>query len=86
MASGLPAFSGLARAFSFAGAKNLLVTHWQVRDDVAAFVSMETLKHYRRNGSKAEALRHAIHKLRFESTLPGREDPSVWAPFVLIKG
>lgn len=86
MASGLPAFSGLARAFSFAGAKNLLVTHWQVRDDIAAFVSMETLKHYRRNGSKAEALRHAIRKLRFESTLPGREDPSVWAPFVLIKG
>ena len=86
MASGLPAFSGLARAFSFAGAKNLLVTHWQVRDDVAAFISMETLKHYRKNGLKADALRHAIRKLRFGSTLRGRENPNIWAPFALIAG
>lgn len=86
MDAGLPAFSGLARAFRFAGAKDLLVSHWQVRDDVAAFVSAETLRKYSQGGSKAAALRSAILKLRNDSDLPGRGRPEIWAPFALIQG
>jgi CHAT domain-containing protein len=37
-----PALSGLARAFLYAGARSLLVSHWAVRDDVAARLTVET--------------------------------------------
>ncbi len=85
MSGGHPAFSGLARAFRYAGANALLVSHWQVRDDAAAFISTEALLHYRVHGDKAAALRHAMVKLREESGLPGADDPAIWAPFVLIE-
>ncbi|MFN7159711.1 MAG: CHAT domain-containing protein, partial [Erythrobacter cryptus] len=81
---GVPAFSGLVSAFRFAGGGSVLATHWQVRDDVAAYVATQMLRHYRRHGDKAEALHHAIRSLRRESGLPGADRPEIWAPFVLI--
>ncbi len=81
---GLPAFSGLARAFRFAGGGSLLATHWKVRDDAAAYVAINAMRNYRENGNKAIALQHAIRMLRDESGLPGAKRPDVWAPFVLI--
>lgn len=81
---GAPAFSGLVSAFRFAGGGTLLATHWQVRDDVAAYVATEMLRHYRRHGDKAKALRHALDRLRRQSGLPGADQPDIWAPFVLI--
>lgn len=85
MDSNLPAFSGLARAFRYAGANDLLVSHWQVRDDIAAYVTKAALRHYRDHGSKPEALRHAIRSLRFESGMAGSNRPEFWAPFVLLE-
>ncbi len=82
---GLPAFSGLVSAFRFAGGGSLLATHWKVRDDVAAYVAIETLRHYRIHGNKALALHHAIGRLRKESGLPGADRPDIWGPFVLIE-
>ena len=82
---GLPAFSGLVSAFRFAGGGSLLATHWKVRDDVAAYVAIETLRHYRIYGNKALALHHAIRNLRMESGLPGADRPDIWGPFVLIE-
>lgn len=81
---GLPAFSGLARAFRFAGGGSLLATHWRVRDDIAAYVAVEAVSHYRKNGDKALALQHAIRKLRTQSGLEGADRPELWAPFVLV--
>ena len=86
MQGGLPAFSGLAQAFRQAGAKDLLVSHWKVRDDVAAYVSSQTVLNYRAGMSKTEALRDAIRKLRKESGIEGADSPFAWAPFVLITG
>ena len=36
--------SGLARAFFYAGARSLLVTHWSVNDQAAAFLVADTLR------------------------------------------
>jgi len=81
---GVPAFSGLVSAFRFAGGGSVLATHWQVRDDVAAYVATEMLRHYRQHGDKARALQHALGRLRRDSGLPGADTPDIWAPFVLI--
>jgi len=81
---GVPAFSGLVNAFRFAGGGSVLATHWQVRDDVAAYVALEMLRHYRKHGDKARALHHAVERLRRDSGLPGADRPDIWAPFVLI--
>ena len=81
---GLPAFSGLAQAFRYAGADTLMVSHWPVRDDAAAFVSSETLRAYRAGMDKASALQSAIGKLRQSDAIADGADPYVWAPFVLL--
>ncbi len=39
--------SGLARAFFYAGARTLLVTHWPVNDEVAAYLVADTLARLR---------------------------------------
>lgn len=83
-AGGAPAFSGLVSAFRLAGGGSVLATHWQVRDDVAAYVTVAMLRHYRHHGNKAQALRHALSALRHESRIPGADQPEIWAPFVLI--
>ena len=41
--------SGLARAFFYAGARSLVVTHWSVNDQVAAFLVADTLRRMREN-------------------------------------
>ncbi len=53
--------SGLARAFFYAGARSLEVTHWAVNDQVAAFLVADSLRRLRDNPSLgiASALRDA---------------------------
>ena len=78
------ALSGLAASFAYAGADALLVSHWPVRDDAARYVTERTLA-YRQSGlSKAAALRRATEELRRDADVPGADDPSIWAPFVLV--
>lgn len=75
--------SGLARAFLLAGAGNLLVSHWAVRDDVAARLSVETLERYGKGRDPAAALQRAMLKMA-----DGRDkdlrDPALWGPFVFV--
>ncbi len=88
-------FGGLASAFIHAGARALLVSHWPVRDDVAAFLSARTLALNAGGLSHAEALRRAMLELmgkRMGQNVGqnmgqnmGRSDPSIWAPFVVIE-
>lgn len=75
--------SGLARAFFFAGAKTLLVSHWSI-EDLSAQLLMTGLmenaaSHPER--SKAVSLRSAM--LNVKNTL-GYEHPFFWAPFELV--
>lgn len=80
------AYSGLTRSFLHAGADSLLVSHWPVRDDAAAFLTVETVKNTRAGLSKAEALRKAMRDLRDKSKIKDSENPFIWAPFVLVEG
>lgn len=80
-----PTYSGLARAFQLAGARSLLLSHWPVRDDVAARLSVATVKNSSRGVERSEALRQAQLALMGDRLLGGAASPALWAPFVIIE-
>jgi CHAT domain-containing protein len=81
------ALSGLARAFFYAGARGLMVTHWAVDDAAAALTVADTLRRQQGGASSSASLRGAQLLILDEA---GRNLPSAfahpyyWAPFVLI--
>jgi CHAT domain-containing protein/Tfp pilus assembly protein PilF len=83
-ASNSEAFSGLARAFFYAGARALLVSHWPVRSDAAVAITTGAIDAMMSHPDigRAEGLRRSL------SALIGRggenAHPGVWAPFVLV--
>lgn len=87
---GEQSLSGLSRAFFYAGARTLLVSHWRVRDDAAMRLVTGTFRERQQNPglNKAQALRESMLKLMNDKSLDdGRStyaDPSAWAPFVLV--
>ncbi|HET6195966.1 MAG TPA: CHAT domain-containing tetratricopeptide repeat protein [Acetobacteraceae bacterium] len=81
--------SGLARAFFYAGARSLAVTHWSVNDQVAAFLVADTLRRMRENPSLgvAGALKDAQVAILADAGkgLPAEiAHPFFWAPFAVI--
>jgi CHAT domain-containing protein len=81
--------SGLARAFFYAGARSMLVTHWSVNDQAAAYLVTETLKRSRANPGlgAAAAMREAeLSLLDAAVKAPGSPaaHPFFWAPFAVI--
>ncbi|WP_417593519.1 tetratricopeptide repeat protein [Parasphingorhabdus sp.] len=87
---GAPGLSGLARSFFYAGARNLLASHWPVRDDVAARITVRTIEIKRDNPqlSRAEAFQRAMQEIRNDPSADSDNDtwahPNAWAPFALI--
>jgi len=77
--------SGLSRAFFFAGAKSLLVSHWRVRDDVAPRLipSMLLIEREHDDVSRAEALRRASLAILDDTSMDAAQ-PAAWAAFTLI--
>ncbi|MCL6250120.1 CHAT domain-containing protein [Altererythrobacter sp. KTW20L] len=80
-----PGYSGLARAFVQAGARSLMLSHWRVRDDAAAFLSVETLRRAAQGETRAGALRQAQLALMARADVPQAGHPAVWAPFVILE-
>lgn len=80
------ALSGLARSFFQAGARSMLVAQWEVRDDVAAILTTETIAARVRGKAPTtpQALRNSILSLIEDRDDPTRAHPSVWAPFILV--
>ena len=78
---GADALSGLARAFFFAGARALLVSHWSVYSQAAVELTTRTFGNLKQKPQigRAEAFREAMLSLIAE----GRP-PSYWAPFVVV--
>jgi CHAT domain-containing protein len=76
--------AGLARAFLYAGGRNLLASHWAVRDDAAAFLSGETVRRYGRGVDPAEALRQAMLRMIDGAAFRDSRQPINWAPFVFV--
>ena len=83
--AGGEALSGLARAFFYAGARALLVSHWSVREQAAVGLVTKALADTaadKRLG-RAEAMRRAMLALA-DSNDPAKAHPAYWAPFVVV--
>jgi CHAT domain-containing protein len=82
--SGGEDMSGLARAFFYAGARALLVSHWYVDSQATVMLISKTFAALKANPKigRAEALRRAMSAMIAEGG--GREHPAKWAPFVVV--
>jgi CHAT domain-containing protein len=78
---GADALSGLARAFFFAGAKALLVSHWAVNSDATVALTTGTFRTLAQNPKlgRAEAFRQTM-LVMIDAGLA----PALWAPFVIV--
>jgi CHAT domain-containing protein/Tfp pilus assembly protein PilF len=79
------ALSGMARAFFYAGARALLVSHWEVDSDAAIKLVTHTFAELGSTPKlgRAEALRNSIRELIQKGRLADAH-PSQWAPFVVV--
>jgi CHAT domain-containing protein/tetratricopeptide (TPR) repeat protein len=84
-AASAEALSGLARAFIYAQARALLVSHWEVDSEAAVKLVTTAMREIERNRSvgRAEALRRAMLAL-IDSGDTHQQAPSTWAPFVVV--
>jgi CHAT domain-containing protein len=80
--------SGLARAFFFAGARSILVTHWSVEDRAAEALMSEVFSEFGRSQKvpPAEAVRRGMLKLMTRGTGSTAywAHPFAWAPYFLV--
>jgi CHAT domain-containing protein len=84
-ATGAEALSGLARAFFYAQARALLVSHWEVDSLATVKLITSTVSALAENKEigTAEALRRAMLALIDKGT-PHEAHPATWAPFVVV--
>jgi CHAT domain-containing protein len=82
---GAEALSGLARAFFYAGARALLVSHWAVDSKAAARLTIATFNAISEaRMSRAEALRRAMLEFMNDESNALNAYPAYWAPFAVI--
>jgi CHAT domain-containing protein len=83
---GAEALSGLARAFFYAGARSLLVSHWPVESDPAVKLMTTMFAAIVKDPklTTSEALRQAMLATMDDRTNPEWANPSSWAPFILV--
>lgn len=81
---GAEGLSGLARAFLYAGARSILVSHWPVRDDAAARLTTDAIAAVGEGIGRSEALRRAMLALMEDERDLSLAHPSAWAPFVVV--
>jgi CHAT domain-containing protein/Tfp pilus assembly protein PilF len=81
---GAEGLSGLARAFFYAGARSLLVSHWAVSSDAAVALTTRMFDETAKGASKAEALRRSMLALMVRTDNPYFAHPAFWAPFVVV--
>ncbi len=79
-------FSGLAKAFFYAGARSLLVSHWPVESNVAMKMTTSLFRNLKRQPEidKAEALRQTKIALIENEIETDYAHPLFWAPFVVV--
>jgi len=82
---GAEALSGLARAFFYAGARALLVSHWPVNSDAAVRLTTKAFAELRANPKigRAEAMRRSMLDVITRGT-DQEVHPAYWAPFVVV--
>jgi len=82
-------FAGLTRAFMFAGAKSLLVSHWSVDSLSTEALMTSTFRHIKQGETALNAVSDAQRELRGGSYATGqyrfsRSHPFFWAAFVYV--
>lgn len=79
------ALSGMAQAFFYAGARALLVSHWEVGSAAAVQLTTRSLAEMNANPrtGRSEAFRIAMRELMAKGSSFDAH-PSQWAPFVVI--
>ena len=77
--------SGLAKAFFYAGARSLLVSHWPVQSDAAVKLTTDAFAELSEDPTigRAEALRRSMMAMLDPANSPKFAHPLYWAPFVL---
>ncbi len=83
---GAEGLSGLARAFLYAGARAILVSHWPVDDYAASVLTTGMLTRMAGDDprTRAEALQAASLALIDDTSNPRLAHPRLWAPFVVV--
>lgn len=78
------ALSGLARAFIYAQARALLVSHWSVDVSAATKLATRTLALLENADiGRSQALRQAMSEI-IEGGAPHEVHPAFWAPFIVV--
>ena len=84
-ATSAEALSGLARAFIYAQARALLVSHWEVYSDATVKLITASVREMARDPKvgRSEALRRSMLALIHKGE-PHEAHPAYWAPFVVV--
>jgi CHAT domain-containing protein len=84
-AKGAEALSGLARAFFYAGARSLLVSHWEVASEPTVKLITKAVDELKRDPKigRAEALRRSMLSM-IDTGKDYEAHPAFWAPFALV--
>lgn len=79
------ALTGLAKAFFYAGARALLVSHWAVNSYAATMLTSQTFAEMRKHAAlgRSEAFRRAMLALKSDAKRSWAAHPSGWAPFMV---
>jgi CHAT domain-containing protein len=79
------ALSGLARAFFYAGARSLLVSHWSVNSEATVKLITKAVAELKSDPKigRAEALRRSMSSM-IDTGTDDEAHPALWAPFVLV--
>ena len=85
---GAEALSGLARAFFYAGARALIVSHWPVDSDATVKLMTATFSAMAADQSltPSQALRKSMLSLIDDPKHPDAANPTFWGPFVVVGG
>jgi CHAT domain-containing protein len=84
-ATSAEALSGLARAFIYAQARALLVSHWEVYSDATVKLITTAIREMARDPKvgRSEAMRRSMLAL-IDKGEPQKAHPAYWAPFVVV--
>lgn len=80
---GADGFSGLTKAFFYAGSQSLLVSHWAVASQATVLLTTRMFNEAEKGVGRAEALRRAMLSL-LDHPNTALQHPAIWAPFVVV--
>lgn len=81
---GAEGFSGLTRAFFYAGSRSLMVSHWAVASDATVQLTTGMFAPDIRDAGPAQALRRSMQAYLDRAPSSNLAHPMYWAPFVIV--